>query len=291
MFKDTSVIVRARMPGAPRHLEARTLLATYAGLGEPLKIRGGTQTPLDSRFRGNDGVKIGNDSAQYRAHSLLSRAFEYGEGEDRKNLPKQKLYPFRKIDDVIYGYTSFDAGELRAQLESASDPVLKRVFDIDSFESKPMPEEWEEGTTVRFSLRTRPTRRIRKDDSGRTASEDAFIVEARKRGPLGPNNPMRGEETRRSVYADWCRHTLTKDGAVELLSVNVVKTRLLRSERDWTGMEYTAPDVVYSGVLKIKSSEGFAKMARRGVGRERGYGFGMLLLTPDVKIWEEGRLR
>ena len=103
---------------------------------------------------------------------------------------------------------------------------------------------------------------------------------------------MREEETRRSVYADWCRHTLTKDGAVELLSVNVTKIRLLRSERDWTGMEYTAPDVVYSGVLKIKNSEGFGRMTRRGVGRERGYGFGMLLLTPrDGKIWEEGRLR
>lgn len=38
MFVDTNVIVRARMPDAPRHVDATTLLATYAGLGEPLKI-------------------------------------------------------------------------------------------------------------------------------------------------------------------------------------------------------------------------------------------------------------
>ena len=76
MFVDTNVIVRARMPGAPRHVEANTLLATYAGLGEPLKIRGGTQTPLDSRFRGNDGVEIGNNSAIIESlRPLRLRAF------------------------------------------------------------------------------------------------------------------------------------------------------------------------------------------------------------------------
>jgi CRISPR system Cascade subunit CasE len=44
--------------------------------------------------------------------------------------------------------------------------------------------------------------------------------------------------------------------------------------------ESEGPDAVLEGVLEVVDGEAFAALLRRGVGRHRAFGFGMLLLRP-----------
>jgi len=40
------------------------------------------------------------------------------------------------------------------------------------------------------------------------------------------------------------------------------------------------PDAVFKGVLQIHDADAFNRLLRRGIGRHRAFGFGMLLLKP-----------
>ena len=235
-----------------------------------------TRARIDERGFSVWSARIGARDDDAAMHLLLARAFSYEDLEARENLPKQKLSPFRKIGEELYGYSDVSASGLReSMLASPRRGELSRIISPDSIESAAMPVEWEEGSLVGFNWRTRPVRRVRKSER-RMAKEDAFVVARRLASESGEKKKVARED----VYLDWARFTLAKTGAAELVCAEIEARSLLRSERDWMGMSYTSPDVTYKGVLRIVDSEGFARMVRRGVGKERGYGFGMLLLSP-----------
>ena len=44
-----------------------------------------------------------------------------------------------------------------------------------------------------------------------------------------------------------------------------------------------APDATIHGTLRVSDPDRFAEALRRGVGRHRTYGYGMVLLRPPVR--------
>lgn len=91
---------------------------------------------------------------------------------------------------------------------------------------------------------------------------------------------------REAVYTNWLEREVGRNGAATLEP----GTRLERFRRSrfvrhrFSGNKRHSvverPDAVLTGTLQVRSSEAFRALLRRGLGRHRAFGFGMLLLRP-----------
>jgi CRISPR system Cascade subunit CasE len=43
----------------------------------------------------------------------------------------------------------------------------------------------------------------------------------------------------------------------------------------------TLPEVVYEGIIRVVDPDGFGKLLRNGIGRNKAFGFGALMLRPQ----------
>lgn len=184
--------------------------------------------------------------------------------------------PFRIIettarDALVLGYADHEAAVLEREALS---------FGWSELASKPMPR-LRAGRTVGFELRACPTRRGRhsgphpKRNPG-VREIDAFLAEAWR---VGPEKRV----DREAVYRGWLGERLERGGAAELIHADLQRFRRLRTLRRTQGERRRStllerPDALLSGLLRVTDSEAFAERLRRGVGRHRAFGFGMLLL-------------
>ena len=70
-------------------------------------------------------------------------------------------------------------------------------------------------------------------------------------------------------------------GGAECTDVRVTAfslSKFLRRDRERKGSHIKRPDVSFEGTLKVTDAEAFQRTVRRGIGRHRSFGFGMLLL-------------
>ena len=167
-------------------------------------------------------------------------------------------------------------------------------------ESRPMPRAWRAGQRLGFDFRVRPVRRLLRDletsrgRMARGADVDAFLAEALRRHPGEPGG-MAGEgRTREAVYLDWLAER--PGGAVELdrAGRRLAQFRRTGVLRGRSGLE--GPEATIHGTLRVSDPDGFAELLRRGIGRHRTYGYGMLLLRPagrpaPVRCRRDGRFR
>jgi CRISPR system Cascade subunit CasE len=89
---------------------------------------------------------------------------------------------------------------------------------------------------------------------------------------------------REAIYREWLERELGRNGAARTLHAELVRFQLQRLARrtHTTGNRRfhrcERPDATLTGMLEVASPEPFLALIRRGLGRHRGFGFGMLLL-------------
>ena len=143
-----------------------------------------------------------------------------------------------------------------------------------------MPSGWKGGQRLGFRTRVCPT--IRAASAGpvqKKGSEvDAWIAACRK-------VPREEEVLREDVYRAWLGEALLRSEGAALEAATLDEFQLTRVLRRTQGDVRTSamlqrPEAVLGGTLVVKDPEAFAMLLRRGVGRHRAFGFGMLLLVP-----------
>ena len=207
----------------------------------------------------------------YALHALLHAAF----GE---HAPQ----PFRYVDaeQGLLAYTSQSPSELM-QFAALADPDvaaalgLGQTLDHAGMNARAFPIHWSVGHVLGFEVRVRPI--VREGKTGR--ERDAFLTAVEKSG----SSYMQ----RSTVYVQWLRELLARQGGAELLDGSLNRYQLLGVTRQGkkeavTGTRpsqmVTGPDAVLSGQLRVRNPQAFAQLVAAGVGRHRAFGFGMLLL-------------
>ena len=248
--------------------------------------------PIDrrdfNRWAGERGlVRRGWFDDGYALHILLSAMFGKG-----------ALQPFRLFASghrravALYAYADVEAEVLRETAEVAAPPDCTAVIDTRRLRSKPIPQGFEPGRRLGFDTRLRPVRRLGRDlrdpQSGRVMRKgqevDAFRLEVIRRFPEGWADPdaaaSRHGVTRGSVYAEWLAERL--GDAASLEECNLEAFRRSRAVRGPNRMP-EGPDATFHGTLSVTEPGKFADVLRRGAGRHRAYGYGMLLLRPPAR--------
>ena len=209
----------------------------------------------------------------YLAHCMLGELF--GEAAPRPFAISRN--GGRAVEVLAYSDRAPDT--LRHQADAFADPWLHSASDWDAFAAKPMPAEWAPGSRVGFAARVCPVVRIsRGSTTHRPGAElDAFLARCEAEG-------QSVEVSRDTVYSDWFRARIPPDAA-RLVGVRMeafALERLVRRKHDESRSSTvkTRPEVRLTGELEVVASRAFNDLLRRGVGRHRSFGFGMLLLRP-----------
>jgi len=252
-----------------------------------------TDMRLDSaklmRFAHMQGHPLSSDDDfGYAAHAWLASALG--------NLAPKPFRLFERGDGLhLLGYGQHGASELRDHARSFAEPLAMEVCCWTSLATKPMPDAWTRRRRLGFEVRACPVSR-------RGRERDVFLSALDRSRAGGDPSP-----SRESTYLGWLVQRMkaaTEIGGdfvdvrgkdhrpvVELLPgwvsitgfrrVKVLRRNRGKSRRNRTGIE--RPDAIFTGELSIRSPEEFGDLLRRGVGRHRAFGFGMLLLRPPPR--------
>lgn len=203
----------------------------------------------------------------YALHALLTAAF----GD-------QSPKPFRHLGarQGLLAYCSQPPASLKDNAALAT-PDVARVLGLDSLAVRAFPTSWATDQALSFEVRVRPVLRA-KDGRERDVFLHAIEAEPSSEQPI----------SREVIYAEWLRKQFAEHGAAQLLQVGMDAFRLSRVIRR-TGtkdqgqrqaLAPSGPDAVFKGQLRVGESDAFTRLLKRGIGRHRAFGFGMLLLKP-----------
>ncbi|MCB9492548.1 MAG: type I-E CRISPR-associated protein Cas6/Cse3/CasE [Dehalococcoidia bacterium] len=179
---------------------------------------------------------------------------------------------------TVLGYVGADEDTLRGVLGRKGGSEGAPIVDPGSLRVKEMPNRFAEGLQLAFEVRVCPVvRRSSGDARAKAGAEvDAFLAECWR---VGDGVVV----DREAVYRGWLDGQLGRGGArvLDAKMEHFVRRRLLRrtqgTERRARGVE--RPDVLFKGRLEVTDGSAFGQLVRRGVGRHRAFGFGMLLLA------------
>lgn len=197
----------------------------------------------------------------YIVHSALCAA--YGDG---------RLKPFMVMgvskDTIrVLGYSPSSADDLERHRQETAHPVESAM--VISAVSKMMPETWRNDATYSFEVRIAPTRR----DNVSRKHKDAYMFGSH-------------EKSRAEVYSDWLISRIGNAAEVENLSMKSFNlTKISRRGNNGGGKrtmgnQSVVPDVVFTGRIRVKNPTQFSELISNGIGRNRAFGFGALLLKP-----------
>ncbi|MDP2312724.1 MAG: type I-E CRISPR-associated protein Cas6/Cse3/CasE [Pseudomonadota bacterium] len=180
----------------------------------------------------------------------------------------------------VLAYSAFPVDDLRAHAQTYAAPDIHAAADWASLQGKAMPATWRVGQRLGFRTRVCPTIRVASEGAhAKKGSEvDAWIAACRK-------VPREAEVVREDVYRAWLGDALTRSEGADMECGRLDEFQLARVLRRTQGDVRTSkmvqrPEAVLDGTLVVKDPVAFATLLRRGVGRHRAFGFGMLLLMP-----------
>lgn len=216
------------------------------------------------------GLPLRDVDLGYLVHSAADATFGPG-----------TLRPFSVTEHTrcarVLAYTQQDEGMLRSNAQAFADPSDHAAWDWEGLAVKRMPDHFEQGRQLGFCLRACPVVRSMGWD-GRPAGReiDVFLSTCAR---VGRDVTV----DRQAVYVRWLSAQLERSG-VSLVRGAVDKFQLVRLLRRTQGTSRAShklkrPSVTFQGVLEIQDEDGFSALLRRGVGRHRAFGFGMLLLS------------
>lgn len=214
----------------------------------------------------------GTTDKGYLAHCLLEELF------GREGAPR----PFDLMgEDVLtmLGYTQYDAEALKSHSQTYTPPELFNACAWNTLAVKAMPTKWSPGQILGFRLRACPT--IRR---GKRSDTDAYLIIRRDY----PN--MTQEQT----YAKWLDSQFKKLGGAEVAAIDSLTFRYRRVTRRGSrpsrvrgdapsthgreSFHFDIPDMIVFGKLKVLDREMFNAQLARGIGRQKAFGFGAILL-------------
>lgn len=189
------------------------------------------------------------------------------------------VQPRRGPGIPVLGYSTASASSLKEVAQATATPDVWSACDWDALTSKPMPSTWTAGAEYAFSTRVCPV--VRMGQAGahhrKGAEVDSFL---RRCWKVGEGVPV----SREDVYVDWLREQVERHGGAGLVQAGLTgfrRARLVRRGHE-AGRRSPhiaeRPDATLDGRLKITGPDAFSALLARGLGRHRGFGFGMLLL-------------
>ena len=245
--------------------------------------------PMDmrvfNRWAGQRGlIKRDVFDAGYALHVLLSATF----GQSALQ-PFRLFAPSRGSSATLYAYSDSDAAALKRIAQDVGTPDCLGVLKPSVIQSKAMPMEFARGRRLAFDVRVRPVRRLRNNfedsQSGRAYSKgrevDAFFLNAVRRfyagGVDADKSAAAAGETREAIYRKWLAERFGEAARIDECRLAAFsRSRTIRGD----GMGPEGPDATLRGVLSVTTPERFPELLRKGVGRHKAFGFGMLLLRP-----------
>jgi CRISPR system Cascade subunit CasE len=228
-------------------------------------------------FAKSRNIPLSASDAGYTLHCLFTEIF--GPEHSPKPFASQKaigpLLP-------VLAYTHFTKEELEKQAQTFSKPEKYALIDWDGLAVKPMPSNWKPQSTFAFEVRVCPVER--KSNAGqfnrqKGAEMDVYLCHVWKNGK---------DLDRGTVYERWASEQIEKaqPGQHPAAKVLEIKTRgfrrvkFVRRDRERSAIVKERPEAFLTGVLEIIDPPAFIDLIKRGLGRHRAFGFGMLLLKP-----------
>lgn len=228
-----------------------------------------------------------HDDRGYLLHGALANLFGKGTVQPFRLMEEPAKRGGRR-DVTVLGYTPVAKEELRDRARRFADPAIYQASRWPEFTAKPMPDRWEAGRRLGFELRACPVVRLAADVTVDGGDGEPITYHAGRevdawvhRRWLNPHEPEPVD--RSAAYATWLRDRLER--AAKVGSVALSGFRRVRLVRRGHGSPRKArvlerPDALLRGELTVESEPAFHELLRRGVGRHRAFGFGMLLLRP-----------
>jgi CRISPR system Cascade subunit CasE len=224
----------------------------------------------------------------YALHAALAHVFgEAAPKPFRLREPRCGSRSDDNEDSALYAYSVADEVALK-ECATLAEPDVHVALGLETLAVKPMPTDWAEGRRLEFEVRIRPIVRCdRAGDRDRLRERDAFLAALPPAATAAPPNGISREE----VYRQWLARELGRDGAAVPLAgtlrmAGFQRTRVQRRGRPAAdgrrtlGPPLEGPDALFTGTLEVRDGGAFAALVRRGIGRHRAFGFGMLLLRP-----------
>ncbi|WP_085341135.1 type I-E CRISPR-associated protein Cas6/Cse3/CasE [Aquidulcibacter paucihalophilus] len=203
---------------------------------------------------------------------------------------------FTLRDGTVMGYSAASPEDLltAVHLQPASMEALAQALGPHHLEARTMPQNWRVDQELDLEVRIRPIVRSR---AGRGRAKggrelDAFVMNAPPK-PTGTDAAGTGIAARELAYCNWLRGELDRGGASSLLGARMrgfQRTRLLtrpKVEHSRSTVTTEGPDAVMYARIRIKDPASFDALLRRGIGRHRAFGFGMMLLSPPGRLFTE----
>jgi len=216
-------------------------------------------------------TSYGDEDFGYTVHSWLRAAF----GEQSPHSFRIIGQPMERIRVLAYGSKSL--ASLKDHAERYAAPLTVDTCKWEDCASKslegiaPSP-----GETLNFEVRVCPV--IRNKERER----DAFLAAL-------PENRAERTFGREDVYRKWIVQRMSRYVEVEEASIQLISFRLVSTLRKSgsanngrrSTRKITLPDALLDGTLRIRDESKLQELLKRGVGRHRSFGFGMLLLRPS----------
>lgn len=199
--------------------------------------------------------------------------------------------PFVLRDGRLLGYVQADGARL---VEAAALPVfdnaaLAASLRAGRLEHRLMPQDFASGQTLDCEVRIRPVVRSRTGREGRTRERDVFLAGVDP-ASAPPTTARDSHEPRALAYAAWLAQALEREGAGRidadrdgaLVALTAFRRTRLHTGPEGRGVE--GPDAVLRARIVVADPAAFRALLRRGIGRARAFGFGMLLLAPPGRL-------
>ena len=229
------------------------------------------------------GLRLAGGDPGYLLHSVLREAFQElapqpfaltRGGAGGNGSRHQRAGAAGTWELLAYG--AGDAEALRMRLRQFAPPEVFSVLDESALATKPMPPDWAAQMRLEFEVRVCPVVRQAGTNGGKPREQDAFLAEVQR---VGPDIAV----DREAVYRKWLCGELGRDGAANLGHAHMTafrRVRLERRDRSRKVHNPERPDVSFQGELTVTDGAAFAALLRRGLGRHRAFGFGMVLVRP-----------
>ncbi len=194
-----------------------------------------------------------------------------------ESLGDRALQPFRVMEQRgdrlrLLGYSELCGAELRARAQLASGPRAWAAADWDNIASKDLSNvQFQAGQALAFEVRLCPVVRHG------SVELDAFLHHLDQVGG-------ESDRSRSAIYRDWLVSRLgdvAELGDFDLKAFRRVSVwRKRREDGARQGRRLERPDALVTGRLIVRDPVQFAELLRRGIGRHKTFGFGMLLVRP-----------
>jgi len=236
------------------------------------------QCTLDPRafvaFAREQGLDPGRGELDlgYLGHAWLKAAFgDLAPGRWRLFMPgpmQRQSLPAR-----ILAYSDHPAGALGDHLVRFGTPSVEAVCPADAIQGKALPREWPTNRRYAFEALCCPVGRKARQGT----EKDVFLLATEQ----APKETLE----RAAVYQDWFKTRAEAVEGIQILDIDVNAFRLgkvMRKTQDHPRKPRQAirPQAEFRGILKATGDGSLLDLLRRGVGRHRAFGFGMILLRP-----------